>query len=76
MARLLSIYSQLSAARPMFANMDTVSSVCLLNSFCFHNPSSKEIIKEIVQKLFSFDGVNSMLLVVAFLCNQVLYSIQ
>lgn len=49
MARLLSIYSQLSAARPMFANMDTVSSVCLINSFCFHNPSSNEIIEGIVQ---------------------------
>lgn len=69
MARLLSINSQLYAARITFANMDTVSSVCLLNSFSFHNPSPNEIIELFVQNSVvakiivfgcSFDSVSSM----------------
>lgn len=71
MARLLSINSQLYAARITFANMDTVSSVCLLNSFSFHNQSFNEIIELFVQNSVvtkilivfgcSFDSVNSMI---------------
>lgn len=60
----------------MFANMDNVSSVCLLNSLRFHSPSSNEIIERFVQ---NSDVVSMVLIqcffVISFVYNQVIFSV-